>query len=80
MKIQKDSSDQYYIELDVNYGGAIRITKIPYRDYAEDACFRIEVRDESGHIRRGPEIPVRQFFDVVKGAGLLLADDQNAEW
>lgn len=66
MDIKKDRKEQNYTEIEIT-GGFIRLTYIPV-GWDKSPSIRIQIRDETGHLRQGPEIPVDEFgklFDAV---------------
>jgi hypothetical protein len=58
-----DSSGQRYEEIEIPEG-RVRVTYTPH-GWAEMPSVRIQVRDETGHLRQGPEIPVSAIGGVV---------------
>ena len=66
MKIEKDSSENTYIEVDMDNGEKVRVTHIT-KSWPGLGGLRIQIRDESGYLRQGPEIPADKIGDVVSG-------------
>lgn len=67
-KIQTDGSNQFYIEIPV-YGQHLRLTLIqPEQAGWSETSIRVQVRDDNGHLRPGPEIvesKLGDFFQAV---------------
>ena len=66
-----DSAGNRYIEKSIPHGD-VRVT------YVEQGCddtpsVRIQIRESSGHLRQGPEIPIASVGDVVGAVVELLA-------
>jgi len=66
-----DSSGNPYAEIDLP-DGAVRVTWIP-KGWADMPSVRIQVRDGSGHLRQGPEIPTSTIGGVVGAVVELLS-------
>jgi hypothetical protein len=66
--VQTDTSGNLYIELDRPRNEKTRLTYIPHQKWADQAVFRIQIRQADGHLRSGPEIVVEQLGDLVSGA------------
>jgi len=66
MKIEKDSSENKYIEVDMDNGEKVRVTHIA-KSWSGQGGLRIQIRDERGHLRPGPEIPAEKIGEVVSG-------------
>lgn len=71
----KDSSGHPYAEIDPP-SGKVRLTYLR-RGWSGSPSIRIQVRQPNGHLRLGPEVPVKNLGDFVKalleGAVELLA-------
>jgi hypothetical protein len=66
MTIETDDSGQKYIEFDLT-SGSLRITRIPEAWHGGTAL-RVQIRQEDGHLRQGPDIPsgkLGKMFDAV---------------
>jgi hypothetical protein len=66
MQIEKDSSENKYIEVDMDNGEKVRVTHIT-KSWSGQGGVRIQIRDEGGHLRQGPEISAAKIGDVVAG-------------
>jgi hypothetical protein len=71
----KDTSGQKYEEIDIP-GGKVRVTYIPH-GWADSPSVRIQIRDATGHLRQGPEIPLSAIGGVV-GAIVTLLSKRDA--
>jgi hypothetical protein len=60
-----DGSGKPYEEIDMGNGEQIRITFVN-DSWSGQGGIRIQIRDENGHLRQGPEIPVEIIADVVR--------------
>jgi len=68
-----DSSGNRYEEIDIP-GGHVRVTYIK-EGWAENPSVRIQIRDNSGHLRQGPEVPIDRVGAVLGAVVNLLADE-----
>ena len=66
-----DSSGNRYIEKDM-ISGKIRATYIE-NGWSGVPSVRLQIRDESGHLRQGPEIPIENIGEAVGSIVELLA-------
>jgi hypothetical protein len=66
-----DSKGNDYREIDIP-GGNVRITYIQ-SGWADSPSVRIQIRDENGHLRQGPEIPLEAIGGVVGATVELVA-------
>jgi hypothetical protein len=62
--MQEDSKGNFYKELLLDNGEAIRVTYIK-DSWNEESGIRIQIKDSSGHLRQGPEIPLSAVGNVV---------------
>ncbi len=69
-----DSSNNEYQEIPIS-GGSVRVTYIE-NGWDDSPSVRIQIRDESGHLRQGPEVPITSIGGVV-GAVVNLLSGQN---
>lgn len=69
-----DSSSNQYQEVPIS-DGSVRVTYIE-NGWDNNPSVRIQIRDESGHLRQGPEIPITSIGGVV-GAVVNLLSKQN---
>jgi hypothetical protein len=67
--VTTDGSDQPYVEFALSGGDSLRLT----RRYAaaRGEVVRIQIRDDSGHLRQGPELPLAQLPDLLYALGRL---------
>lgn len=72
-----DSSGNRYKEIKIP-GGHVRVTYIEH-GWADTASVRIQIRDETGHLRQGPEIPVASIGGVVGAVVELLSQNRRSE-
>jgi hypothetical protein len=66
-----DASSNSYIEIEIP-GGKVRITYIQ-NGWADTPSVRIQIRDATGHLRQGPEIPIASIGEVVGAVVNLLS-------
>src|SRR5690625_3604721 len=66
-----DRSGNRYIEKDM-CSGKIRATYVE-SGWSGEPSVRLQIRDESGHLRQGPEIPVANIGEAVGAMVELLA-------
>ncbi len=76
MEIETDSQGNRYIEVPFAAPGErIRITHV-IESWSGDRGIRIQVRDENGHLRQGPEFEAERIGDVVSAALVLLTQTE----
>lgn len=69
MKIETDSHRQKYVELPTGGDECVRLTLVRANDAGyQRESIRVQIRDQSGHLRMGPESPV----DVLGGLSAAL--------
>jgi hypothetical protein len=66
-----DSKGNPYEEIDMGNGEQVRVTYIS-DSWSGQGGIRVQIRDESGHLRQGPEIPVDVVADVVRSVIRLV--------
>lgn len=66
--VTTDGSDQPYVEFALPGGDSLRVTR---RHTARGEVVRIQLRDESGQLRPGPELPLAQLPDLLSALGRL---------
>lgn len=71
MKIQQDSRGQNYIEVPMGNGEDVRITHIP-NGWNGGPSVRVQIRDDSGRLRQGPDFPEDILSDVIKAMVELI--------
>ncbi|MBF0430542.1 MAG: hypothetical protein HQK83_04645 [Fibrobacteria bacterium] len=69
---QKDGKDNPIKEIQMDNGEKIRVTKVDNSWHNGQPAFRIQIREENGHLRQGPEVPV-SYIQNVFGAVVELA-------
>ncbi|MGE5410468.1 MAG: hypothetical protein ACM3MI_05870 [Clostridiales bacterium] len=74
MEVKTDSADHRYVELNME-SGFVRVTYVE-QGWTSTPAIRISIKDENGHLRQGPEIPVENIGDVVKATILLLTANE----
>ncbi|MBF0274406.1 MAG: hypothetical protein HQK84_04150 [Nitrospinae bacterium] len=70
--MKTDSSGNRYIEKDMK-SGKVRVTFIE-DGWSGVPSVRIQILDENGHLRQGPEIPVENIGEAVGAIVELLAN------
>jgi len=68
-----DSAGNRYEEIDIPGGEHVRVTYIEH-GWADTPSVRVQVRDTSGHLRQGPEIPISSVGGVVGAVVTLLTE------
>lgn len=58
-----DSSGNNYEEVEIP-GGNVRLTYVQ-DGWANSPSIRVQIRDESGRLRRGPEIPIASVEGMI---------------
>ena len=68
VRFETDSAGHKYVEIDTEVGRErLRVTFIPVPDYDDlRPALRIQIREESGRLRRGPEVPVTVLTQLVE--------------
>jgi hypothetical protein len=66
-----DSKGNRYREVEIP-GGKVRLTHV-LSSWDGSPSFRVQIRDDSGHLRQGPEIPVAALGGVASAVVELLA-------
>lgn len=70
-----DSSGQHYEEIAIP-SGHVRVTYILH-GWADQPSVRIQIRDETGHLRQGPELPLECIGGVVGAVVGLLTESSG---
>jgi hypothetical protein len=70
-EVSKDETGKIYIEIPSDADDRIRLTLVE-QGWPGRASIRIQVRDEKGHLRQGPEVAIDRIGDVVGAAFQLL--------
>lgn len=73
--IQIDSSGQRFVEVDMP-AGKVRVTYIE-DGWAGLPSVRVQIRDETGHLRQGPEVPVTAIGGMVGAVVDLLGSSRT---
>ncbi len=71
MKIEVDSSKQSFIEIPMQNNEMVRITYIK-DSWSGMGGVRLQIKESTGHLRQGPEIPVNIIGDVVSAVIKLI--------
>ena len=66
-----DSKGNDYREVEIP-GGCVRLTYVQ-DGWADSPSVRVQIRDESGHLRQGPEIPLSAVGGMVGAIVELVA-------
>jgi len=75
-----DSSGQRYVEVECNgIPERLRVTRVPntYGVETAGAALRIQLRDESGHLRQGPEFAL-DYLPAVVAALMSVGRERGA--
>ncbi len=59
-----DSSNQRYANIET-VNGHVRVTRVE-QGWAGEPCIRVQIQDESNHLRLGPDIPLSCLSTVVE--------------
>jgi len=74
-----DNTGKRIEEIDSDGGDKIRLTLVD-PGWSGTQCVRIQVRDERGHLRQGPEIPLSQLGELISAAfRLVLTESSNGD-
>jgi hypothetical protein len=73
MDARTDAGGNTYIETDRPLGEKTRVTYVPHQEWAGQAVVRIQVRQDDGQLRPGPEIPLDRVGDFVPSIVDLLS-------
>lgn len=76
-EIQTDRAGNLYIEEEMPNGEHVRVTLVG-GSWAGESGIRFQIRDHSGHLRQGPEIPVSCVGDVISNIFKLSVKKSNA--
>jgi hypothetical protein len=66
-----DGSGNYFEKININ-GGFVRVTYI-LNGWDNSPSIRIQIEEDNGHVRQGPEIPLSNIGDVVGAIVALLS-------
>ena len=69
-----DSAGHRYEEFDMSDQEHVRVTYVPYRDWAKGATIRIHKRAYDGRVVRGPEFPASKAEELVRAVRAVLSD------
>jgi hypothetical protein len=64
-----DSSNQLYSAIET-ISGQVRVIKIEH-GWAGEPCIRMQIQDESNHLRFGPDIPMSCLSKVIEAMKAL---------
>ena len=77
MENKTDSKGHIFRKIEIN-GGFIRLTYIP-NGWDNSPSIRVQIEENSGHLRQGPEIPEGEIYHSVEGSkgelGFYLVGD-----
>ena len=73
--MNKDSSGNYFNEIEME-DAAIRLTFIE-RGWNDSPSIRIQIKEGSGHLRQGPEIPIKYLGDIFSKSFELIIYKKN---
>jgi hypothetical protein len=71
MVIQEDATGNRFTEIELPNSEKVRVTYVE-EGWAGQGGVRIQIRETSGRLRQGPEIPIDQVGHVVSGVINLL--------
>lgn len=69
----EDSKGNKFEEIKMENGEKVRATFIR-ESWSGQGGIRVQIRDENGHLRQGPEIPVDKIAEVVKSVISLVRE------
>jgi hypothetical protein len=73
MEPRQDERGNWYVDVLTASDQHVRVTLVPgERAGYGDVSVRIQIRDETGHLRQGPEILLDTLGDVFKAIMLLV--------
>jgi len=75
--VQTDSAGNSYIEVALPNGDRLRVTLVR-AGWAGTPGVRIQLRDGSGHLRQGPEVPADSVGPLVGAVVQLLSSQLGA--
>lgn len=75
-KAQVDSRNNHYAETPMGNGEFTRVTHIK-NGWPGCDTIRIQVRDQKGHLRFGPELPKSIIVDLFHAANVATGEDSN---
>ena len=78
MNLPTDSAHNPYQEVPLDQNQKVRLTLIA-TGWAGDPSIRIQIRDETGHLRPGPEIPTAQLSQIAVALIALLSHQPQAK-
>ena len=73
MQVHEDKRGQKYIEVPWSETEYLRVTHVP-DSWSGKGGIRIQVKQEDGHLRQGPEIPVDKVGDIVSAVINLMRE------
>lgn len=62
---QHDSNGNSYVEINLIADQRIRVTNVP-NGWTGGEVMRVQIRDENGHLRQGPDIPIENVGEVFQ--------------
>lgn len=73
--MQTDGSGNLYENVPIS-GGFVRITFIE-QGWDNSPSVRIQIQDDNGHVRQGPEVPLSSIGGVVGAIVSLLSETHS---
>jgi hypothetical protein len=67
-----DSAGHRYVEFAMSKDEQVRVTYIPYQDWAAGPTIRIQKRAYTGKVSPGPEFPAGTAMDLIAAVSELV--------
>jgi hypothetical protein len=67
-----DSAGHRYEEFDMTAAEQVRVTYIPYQEWAQGPTLRIQKRAAGGRVVQGPEFPAAKAEDLIRAVRDVL--------
>lgn len=78
MKLQRDAKNQAYIEVAMS-SGFVRVTYLP-ESWDDSPAVRFQIKDDNtGKLRRGPDIPVSEIGKVQSAIMELILNEYSSD-
>ena len=76
MRVQRDSSDQPFVDTPTLLNEHVRTTFVreDRAGYGVDSV-RVQIRDATGHLRQGPEVPLAAVPGLIAAAMELIREN-----
>lgn len=65
MAFEIDSAGHAYVEFDMSDDEQIRVTYVPYQDWAGGPTIRIQKHAHTGRLAPGPEFPAGRAMELI---------------